>query len=90
VGSIAALEVEYSNKLKKGMHRKTDVEQGCQMVCFQTKNPSLGTFGRVLLWKILVYFMTMREEREDNKNRVLRNKTLTKSAPTNEGHNGKK
>jgi hypothetical protein len=44
VGSIAALEVEYSNKLKKGMHRKTDVEQGCQMVCFQTKNPSLGTF----------------------------------------------
>jgi hypothetical protein len=33
--------------------------QGCQMVCFQTKNPSLGKFCRVLLWKILVYFMTI-------------------------------
>jgi hypothetical protein len=28
------------------------------MVCFQTKNPNLGKFWRVLLWKILVYFMT--------------------------------
>jgi hypothetical protein len=34
-------------------------DQGCQMVCFQTKNPNLGKFGRVLLWKILVYFMTI-------------------------------
>jgi hypothetical protein len=33
--------------------------QGCQMVCFQTKNPELGKFWRVLLWKILVYFMTI-------------------------------
>jgi hypothetical protein len=33
--------------------------QGCQMVCFQTKNQNLGKFGRVLLWKILVYFMTI-------------------------------
>jgi hypothetical protein len=33
--------------------------QGCQMVCFQTKNPNLGKFWRVLLWKILVYFMTI-------------------------------
>jgi hypothetical protein len=32
-------------------------EQGCQMVCFQTKNPKLGKFGRVLQWKMLVYFM---------------------------------
>jgi hypothetical protein len=30
-----------------------------QMVCFQTKNPNLGKFWRVLLWKILVYFMTI-------------------------------
>jgi hypothetical protein len=29
------------------------------MVCFQTKNPNLGKFWRVLLWKILVYFMTI-------------------------------
>jgi hypothetical protein len=37
--------------------------QGCQMVCFQTQNPNLGKFWRVLLWQIfgilydhLVYF----------------------------------
>jgi hypothetical protein len=33
--------------------------QGCQMVCFQTKNPNLGKFWSVLLWKILIYFMTI-------------------------------
>jgi hypothetical protein len=33
--------------------------QGCQMVCFQTKNPNLGKFSRVLQWKVLVYFMTI-------------------------------
>jgi hypothetical protein len=27
------------------------------MVCFQTKNPNLGKFWRVLHWKMLVYFM---------------------------------
>jgi hypothetical protein len=30
--------------------------QGCQMVYFQTKNPSLGKFWRVLPWNELVYF----------------------------------
>jgi hypothetical protein len=34
-------------------------KQGCQMVCFQTKNPNLGKFWRVLQWKIFVYFMTI-------------------------------
>jgi hypothetical protein len=34
--------------------------QGCQMVCFQNKNPNLGKFWRVLQWKILVYFTTIR------------------------------
>jgi hypothetical protein len=29
--------------------------QGCQMVYFQTKNPDLGKFRRVLQWKMLVY-----------------------------------
>jgi hypothetical protein len=29
------------------------------MVCFQTKNPNLSKFWRVLLWKIVVYFMTI-------------------------------
>jgi hypothetical protein len=32
-------------------------EQGCQMVCFQTKNPNFGKFWMVLQWKMLVYFM---------------------------------
>jgi hypothetical protein len=31
--------------------------QGCQMVRFQTKQPNLGKFWRVLQWKMLVYFM---------------------------------
>jgi hypothetical protein len=30
--------------------------QGRQMVCFQTKNPSLGKFWRALDWKMLIYF----------------------------------
>jgi hypothetical protein len=29
------------------------------MVCFQTKNPNLGKFWRVLQWKMLVYLMTI-------------------------------
>jgi hypothetical protein len=29
------------------------------MVCFQTKNPNLGKLWRVLLWKILGYFLTI-------------------------------
>jgi hypothetical protein len=33
---------------------KTD-PQGCQMVCFQTKNPYLGKFWRTLDWKMLAY-----------------------------------
>jgi hypothetical protein len=30
--------------------------QGCQMAHFQTNNPNLGKFWRVLRWKILLYF----------------------------------
>jgi hypothetical protein len=33
--------------------------QGCQMVYFQTQNPSLGKFWRVLHWKMLVYFIVV-------------------------------
>jgi hypothetical protein len=29
------------------------------MVYFQTKNPNLGKFWRVLQWKMLVYFMNI-------------------------------
>jgi hypothetical protein len=30
--------------------------RGCQMVCFQTKNPNLGKVWMVLQWKIFVLF----------------------------------
>jgi hypothetical protein len=33
--------------------------QGCQMVCFQTKNSNLGKFWRALEWKMLVKFMVI-------------------------------
>jgi hypothetical protein len=33
--------------------------QGCQTVCFQTKNRNLGKFWEDLQWIILVYFMTI-------------------------------
>jgi hypothetical protein len=33
--------------------------QGCQMVCFQTKNPNLGKFLRALDWKTLIFFMAI-------------------------------
>jgi hypothetical protein len=33
--------------------------QGCQMVCFQTKNLNLGKFWRALDWKMLIYFMAI-------------------------------
>jgi hypothetical protein len=32
-------------------------EQGCQMVYFQTKNPNLGKFWRVLDWKKFISFL---------------------------------
>jgi hypothetical protein len=35
------------------------LEQGCQMVYFQTKNPNLGKFWRALDWTMLIYFMTI-------------------------------
>jgi hypothetical protein len=42
--------------MKQSLSRQ-GYEQGCQMVCLQTKNPKLGKFGMVLQWKMLVYFM---------------------------------
>jgi hypothetical protein len=33
--------------------------QGCQMVCFQTKNPNFGKIWRALEWKMLLYFLTV-------------------------------
>jgi hypothetical protein len=33
--------------------------QGCQMVCFQTKNTNLGKFWRDLDWKRFINFMAI-------------------------------
>jgi hypothetical protein len=35
------------------------LDQGCQTVYFQTKNPNLCKFCRILQWKMLVYFMAI-------------------------------
>jgi hypothetical protein len=40
-------------------HRCTHIGQGCQMVYFQTKNPNLCKFWRVLKLQMLVYFMSI-------------------------------
>jgi hypothetical protein len=36
-----------------------DDDQGCQIVYFQTKTPTLGKFWRALYWKMLMYFMAV-------------------------------
>jgi hypothetical protein len=36
--------------------KKMGYSQGCQMVYFQTKNPSLGIFWRALVRKIFVFY----------------------------------
>jgi hypothetical protein len=35
------------------------LEQGCQMVSFETKNPNLGKFWRALDGKMLICFMAI-------------------------------
>jgi hypothetical protein len=47
------------NIVRNGFMKSAPV-QGCQMVCFQTKNPNLGKFWRTLDWKMLIYFMDNR------------------------------
>jgi hypothetical protein len=38
---------------------KMACKQSCQMVYFQTKNPNLCKFWRVLNWKLLIYFIAI-------------------------------
>jgi hypothetical protein len=47
----------YICKIKYWFYEST--YQGCQMVCFQTKNPNLGKFWNAWHWKILIYFMSI-------------------------------
>jgi hypothetical protein len=39
------------------------LKQGCQMVCFQTKNTNLGKFLRALDWKMFVYYFILQTDR---------------------------
>jgi hypothetical protein len=49
------MNVSEMNSLSSSFEFRAGLPDGC----FQTKNPNLGKFWRVLLWKILVYFMTI-------------------------------
>jgi hypothetical protein len=53
------LEQPFCSKVFKGRFAKrdTDPTQGCQMVCFQTKNSNLGKILRVLQWNMMAYVM---------------------------------
>jgi hypothetical protein len=43
--------------MRLNSRRRGAADQGCQMVYFQTKNPILGNFWRVLQLKMLVYYI---------------------------------
>jgi hypothetical protein len=47
--------VDDLEKRKRPMTSKKSLEQGCQMIYFQTNNPTLDKFSRALEWKRLVY-----------------------------------
>jgi hypothetical protein len=52
-------EYEKSDFAKKRTEQFSTPLQGCQMVCFQTKNPNLRKNSRASDWKILIYFMAV-------------------------------
>jgi hypothetical protein len=53
--SIFAMTTYVRNDLAKHLGGM----QGCQMVCFQTKNPNLGKFWGAVECKMLAYFMVI-------------------------------
>jgi hypothetical protein len=59
VGTYASFKKLASDALKFQQQDpiQRHLDQGCQMVCFQTKNANLDKFWRVLQWNMLVYFM---------------------------------
>jgi hypothetical protein len=42
---------DLGNDTRLGLTGERPQDQGCQMVCFQTKNSNLGKFSRALDWK---------------------------------------
>jgi hypothetical protein len=55
--SVSILSVLSVNTCLTGNRCLPSTYQGCQMVCFITKNPNLGKFWRAIEWKMLVYVM---------------------------------
>jgi hypothetical protein len=55
------LETHFSSKMSVGKVSisAADLGQGCQMVCFQTKNPNFGKFWRALDWKMFLHFVAI-------------------------------
>jgi hypothetical protein len=41
------------SKVQARKARQASADQGCQMVCFQTRNPKLGKFWMAFDWKCL-------------------------------------
>jgi hypothetical protein len=54
---LVYLQAGLTQMLRSIKEQTPALVQGCQMDCFQTKNPNLGKFWRALAWKILLYFM---------------------------------
>jgi hypothetical protein len=54
--TLASDDEKSRNECFAAQYKHSKLHQGCQMVCFQTKNPNLGKFCGVLQWKMLVYF----------------------------------
>jgi hypothetical protein len=48
-------DVQIFRVLKMEQFQADQMRVGCQMVCFQTKNPYLGKFWSVLQWMMMVY-----------------------------------
>jgi hypothetical protein len=49
--------VASEEKFKTLNLKNRPLEQGCQMVCFPTKNPNLGKIFSVSDWKMLIYLV---------------------------------
>jgi hypothetical protein len=52
-------ELQQPKEKRQTGSEHSNSDQGCQMVCFQTKNTNLGKFWRVLQWKMLEYFIAI-------------------------------
>jgi hypothetical protein len=61
IGGERQVRVQNPHEKDQRQHpsRPGSPTQGCQLVCFQTKNSNLGKVWRALEWKVLLYFMVI-------------------------------